>query len=229
MIKHPEHWNLIGRKFSTKLFINTLKEVLLEIPCNTLSYSGGIDSSLLLYTMFVLGKEIRTFTVTCHDKHPDIEYSMLGLKYLENRFGRKTKSSEWLVIKNAGNGDSLVSAFYNNLKIRGIKNIVAGDGIDEFMCGYYNHQKGNPDNQYYRYMWKLQAEQLEPLNSNSHDIEVYLPYLDSRMLSLYAGIPIKDKVNHQQRKRILLKIAKDILPNEIIGRKKYGFATEYKE
>ena len=64
MIKHPEHWNLIGRKFSTKLFINTLKEVLLEIPCNTLSYSGGIDSSLLLYTMFVLGKEIRTFTVT---------------------------------------------------------------------------------------------------------------------------------------------------------------------
>lgn len=224
MIKYPTYWNLIGRKYNETIFAKTLKDVLNDIPCNNLSYSGGIDSSLLLYFMLELGRKVKTFTIACNENHPDIDYSILGLRYFRDRFNVKV-DSEHIVLNNAGTGDSLVSAFYKNLAIRKVTSIITGDGIDEFTCGYYKHQENVKEQQYYDILQRLQAEQLEPLNTNSHKVEVYIPYLDSRMLALYAGIPIAEKVDSQHRKKIILSLATDKVPKEIIERKKYGFCT----
>jgi len=225
MIKYPQYWNLIGLKYNKAIFIETLKSVLADIPCENLSYSGGLDSSLLLYFMLELRKEVKTFTVACHEDHPDIKYSMLCINQLKNKF-HKQIDSDWIILKNTGIGDDLVSAFYKNLyTTKGVRSIIAGDGIDEFMCGYYKHQGNNKEKVYYNLMWKLQKEQLLPLDKNSHEVEIYLPYLDNRMLSLYAGIPLTAQIDSRNRKKILLSLAKGKLPKEIIERRKYGFCT----
>lgn len=223
MIIYPNEWQVVGQPINIRQIEDTLRLVLSEIDCECLSFSGGIDSSLLLYYMLEQGKKVRTFTIACDENHPDIKYSRLVISAFESKFGVQINGN-WRVVKTGVLGDDLVRVFYNGLH-QWADSIITGDGVDEFMAGYYAHQEPPSEEVYYDYLRRLREEHLVPLNNNSGGIKVYLPYIDKRLIYLMAQIPLEEKVDLYGRKKLVVELAQDKLPHEVIERKKYGFCT----
>jgi len=224
MIKYPQNWNQIGQKVTLNQLDFTMLQIITDLDCDCLSLSGGIDSSLLLYYMVrIFGKNVKCYTFAKNQDHPDYIFANLVARIFgvdciinvpDGCLKRRTGDFQ---------GDEIIRNFYNTLANNGIKRIIAGDGIDEFMGGYYAHMGKPTEETYYDYLRKLQEEQLEPLNRNSAEVEVLLPYLDKRIIYLLAQIPLSEKVDTQNRKKVILKLAKGRIPNEILERRKYGF------
>lgn len=224
MIKYPSNWQSIGQAIDVNQIEDTLQLILSEIDCDCLSFSGGIDSSLLLYYMLEQGREVKTFTIACSESHPDIKYAKIVLAAFERKFGKRIESN-WQIIKTGVLGDALVKSYYQGLS-QWTDNIIAGDGIDEFMAGYYKHQELSNEAIYYDYLRRLQIDQLIPLNENSGKVQVYLPYLDKRLIYLMSQIPLWEKVDTCNRKKLMVKLAQGKLPQKVIDRRKYGFCTK---
>lgn len=218
MIVYPKEWRTVGKKITLKQIEDEILIILSEINCNCLSLSGGIDSALLLYFMTkIFGKKIRCFTIACSKDHPDYIFSNLIGRYF------KVDNEIYIPYLKPELGDDIVKIFYENLDRKGIKKIIAGDGVDEFNCGYYDHLHNPSEETYYDFIWRLQKEQLEPLNKTSGNVAVFLPYIDKRLILLFSQIPIFEKVDNLNRKKILIQLAKGRLPDKVIYRQKYGF------
>jgi len=61
------------------------------------------------------------------------------------------------------------------------------------------------------------------LMSMAHALEVRVPFLDHRVVEFVSSLPSDLKVKGNKRKIILKEVAKDLLPADIIHRKKHGF------
>lgn len=227
MIVHPSDYIDVGQPIKLRKIEDTILQVLSEIKCNYISFSGGLDSSLMLYYMLQVYPEVHAITMGCSEIHPDVKYSKFVVSKFSNVFHDiyipssldllESKKPYWEF-----DGDRAVSLFYGYVK-HYTNSIIACDGIDEFMCGYYAHQEQPCEATYYKYLRELSGKHLDPLHRNSENVEVYLPYLDSRLLLLYSQIPVEDKVDKAYRKKLLVKMAKGKIPAEVINRRKYGF------
>ena len=226
MIAYPYDWKKVGQQIQLKEIEETIIEIVDDIACNCLAFSGGIDSSLLLYFMSKMFNEVKVFTIGLNDTHPDVIYAKNMVKMFSNvkhYIYIPTKKAISLASReNDFKGDNAVRLLYEHA-YRYTDRIVTGDGIDEFVCGYYDHQNNPSEDTYFKYMYKLQVEQLIPLNRNSGKIKVYLPYIDNRLILLLSQIPLKDKIDLNCRKKIMVKLAKNKIPDEIISRWKFGF------
>ena len=232
MIIYPKNWKEIGQPIKIDEIEDTILQILSEIDCNCLSFSGGLDSSLMLYFMLKIHKQVETFTMGISELHPDVKYSKWVTEEWGNTIHRiyipsKEEMENTKKSFEEFEGDNAVRLFYKFL--RGYTdNIIACDGIDEFMCGYYEHQDKPCEDTYYAYLRQLQNKNLIPLDKNSNQIKIYLPYLDNRLLLLFSQIPISEKVDKECRKKWMVEIAKTKIPNEIITRRKYGFCDVLK-
>ena len=224
MIIHPKNWQSVGQPVSMADLDTTLRVILSEIDCDCLSFSGGLDSSLLLYHLLDMGRSVRTFTMTCDANHPDMLYAKASIHTFKEQFGGRV-ISRWSVVPEVY-GDDLVRAFYDDIA-QWTDSIITGDGVDEFMCGYYAHQADPREEVYYTNLRLLQERHLAPLDENSGSTRVYLPYMDKRFIHLMAQIPLEAKVDLYSRKKVLVELARNKLSQEIIERKKYGFGTQY--
>ena len=227
MIVHPRNWETVGQPIDTHEIERTLLEILYGIDCNCLSLSGGIDSSLLLYFMKQVHTDrVRLFTIGSADDHPDVHCARLVAAHFENveHHVYIPTSDEVEAEQQEGDvpGDAAVRLFYEFVS-QYTENIVAGDGIDEFMGGYYAHMNSPTDAVYLDYLRRLRDQQLRPLNRNSGAVQVFLPYIDKRLVLLMAQIPLAEKVDQSNRKMVLCQIAQGKLPAEVIERRKYGF------
>jgi asparagine synthase (glutamine-hydrolysing) len=235
VIVYPENWNEIGQEIQIVHIEEILLNILSDINCNCLSYSGGIDSTIMLYLMLKIHDEVRAFTIGVSENHPDIEISKLVTERFTNVCHQIFIPSKEEIENEVRDdfkfeGDDAVSLFYKKLVQYDIDKIIACDGIDEFMCGYYAHVNSPEEKTYYTYIRRLQHEQLIPLNKNSGDVKVYLPYIDSKLIYLYSQIPIEDKTRNQDRKSMMVRLAKKLnIPKEVINRRKYGFCDALKE
>jgi len=230
MIVYPEAWEHIGQKIHLNEIVYLILRILSDIPCNCLALSGGMDSSLLLYFMLQVHKKITAFTIGLADEHPDVKYAeMIADKYpcvmhkiyipRPDKIKREKQPNESL-------GDTAVRLFYGFVSGH-TDGIIAGDGIDEFMCGYYSHEENPSERTYYNHIRQLKKKHLIPLDRNSGKVEVYLPFLDSRLISLLSQIPIIEKVDFNHRKKLMVDMAKGRIPDEIITRRKYGFCDAF--
>ncbi len=234
MIVYPKDWMQVGQSIKLKDIEDTILKILKEIDCCSISFSGGLDSSLMLYYMSKVYDRVYAFTMGSSESHPDIEYSRLVVDGFTNVIHRIYIPSG-KEIENAKRypedleGDLAVRLFYDFVG-KHTDRIIACDGIDEFMCGYYGHQNQGSyrEDTYYDYLSQLRAEHLITLDWSSKQILVYLLYLDSRLLLLFAQIPISEKVDGDFRKKIMLKLAKGKIPDEVINRRKYGFCDVLK-
>lgn len=224
-IVFPKNWATLGKPVSSAKIGKRLRVILKNIPCNNLAYSGGIDSSLLLFYLLANGKKVNTFTITSDQNHPDNEYSIKGIEYYTKIFGKECINGHWFTRPKSGVGDDLVKVFYQILPAW-CNGIIAGDGIDEYMGGYYKHQEIATEDCYFKILRSLHNENLKPLNENSGSIKVYLPYLDEKLVSLFSQIPLSEKVSNSGRKLLIVDLAKGKIPEDIINRRKYGFATK---
>jgi len=226
MIVHPEDWSTVGQPIEIQNIEETILHVLAKIGCTNLSFSGGLDSSLMLYFMTRIFHKVSAFTIGFPETHPDVKYSRLIAKTLGNIklkvYIPKTHEIAMEEKKKSG-PDVAVRLFYKFLTEQQVSGIIACDGVDEFMCGYYDHQQRPDEKTYLSYLRRLQDEHLKPLDENSRRIKVYLPYLNKAVLRLLIQIPLGDKVDSRHRKKIMIQMAEGKIPQAVIKRWKYGF------
>ena len=231
MIVFPKDWNKVGRRIGIKGIGARLRMIVRGISCNALSFSGGLDSSLLLYYMCSVREPValryspvpvRVFTAARLKVHPDITFAKKVVSYFRKEF--KGIDIKHYIFYVPSEQDKGIELFYEYIA-QHTDEIITGDGVDEFMCGYYEHQQGRlqKEKTYYSILHRLQKDHLVPLNKVSGDVRVYLPYLDEELISLYGQVPLMDKVDLGDRKKVMIELAKGKIPDEAITRRKYGF------
>lgn len=80
---------------------------------------------------------------------------------------------------------------------------------------------------WYTYLQELLTKQ--DRMSMSASIESRVPFLDNEVINFANSLPIDSKLNDKVGKDILRKAAEDILPKEVINRKKIGFTVPLDE
>ena len=231
MIVYPENWEKIGTPITAADVGERLIEVLKEMDCNCLSFSGGVDSSLLLYHMCQIFDKVKVFTMGSSKAHPDVVFAKSVIEHYGKRFDARIW--HWIYCPAKGDleesispnnylTDAMVRAFYEFVAQHTDK-IIAGDVIDEYTCGYYAHMTNPTEEVYYDHIRRLQKNHLIPLNENSGGVKVYLPYADEKIIAMLSQIPLKDKVDFRNRKKITIEMARGKVPDEVILRRKYGF------
>lgn len=235
MIVYPTGWRRVGWRVSTEKIAGQILRTLEGIQCNCLSLSGGIDSSLLLYFMLKIHPEVKVFTIGLSEDHPDIKYSEMIVDKFASVYSEMITHKMYIPfpdkikkeqLPGKSLGDTAVRMFYEFVG-QHTDGIIAGDGIDEFMAGYYPHQKSPNEKTYYDLIRRLTEDHLIPLDGNSGKVKVYLPFLDSRLISMLSQVPLSEKVDPHHRKKLMVEMAKGRLPEEIITRRKYGFCDAF--
>lgn len=227
MIVHPVGWPRAGQPVRISDIENTLYSVLSELDVQCLSLSGGLDSSLMLHYMEQLyGDSVRTFTIALNKRHPDYVWARKMAGWFGVDWSAYIRPDG--VERKVGDlaGDEIVRSFYGWLEGLGVERIIACDGIDEFMCGYYTHQKSPTEETYYKFLGEMVENHLKPLHKNSGNVHVYLPFIDKRMVALYGQIPLQKK--YKSRKAVVMELARQHLPMGVLRRRKYGFCDAMK-
>lgn len=232
MIVYPSYWKSVGQPVTTEQIEKQLEAVLKGMDCNHISFSGGIDSTLLLHHLSKIHDKVYAFVMGTDTNHPDVQAAKEIVKQYPNVILRvyiptkeeigseRAKGEEYA-------GDASVRLFYKYVS-KYTNRIIAGDGIDEFMGGYYAHQNNLDEETYYDFLRKLQSEQLVPLNKNSGKVKVLLPYIDKRLVLMFSQIPLHEKVDREMRKKLMMSMVKGKMPGYLIERRKRGFCDSLK-
>jgi len=234
MIVFPDNWQQDYSEFigiDPILYainlLDMMRITIEEIKVPHLAYSGGIDSTIVLclLTEFFGQNKVHTYTISSRKGHPDIEYAKSGSKLY------RSIHHEFIVTPSFSkedkfDGDNAVRQLFENVK-KYTDKIICCDGLDEFMCGYYDHLEGSIEIYKY-YLSRLFSDHLDPLNKLSKNIKVFLPYLDPYMINIMTNIELYYKVDNNNRKKIVTLMAKELnIPDYIINRNKYGFCDAF--
>lgn len=211
--------------------------------CTTLS--GGLDSSFCLAKireMVGMGVEIHTFTTGGSEKYPDVQFARKVSQCFgtihhelipskeEVRKAKKKLRSQWKD-EPQGSGNVAVFLTYQNIAQHGFKCVIAHDGIDELLGGYWEHRKHKNEQikaDVFQDFWRrLEKEHLLLLERKAHHfgIQVALPYLQKEVVEYIAKIPLDSRTRLRESKIPLRTIAKKYLPKEVIKRNKKGFCS----
>ena len=220
----------IGAETCAKELLVILKEIVRGSSVFNLSLSGGIDSTLLLSIMrevFDKNKRIRTYTISCRRNHPDVIFSRIVAQRYSSSHVEMIYKPEPLVGHDEI-GDNAVRQLYDRVR-HFSDECIAGDGIDELLCGYYDHVSTDSiEDTYLGHISRLVSDHLDPLNRNSGSVGVWLPYLDGRVVNHLSDVSFKDRLEGNLRKAIMVKMATIMgIPEEIMYRNKYGFCDAF--
>lgn len=205
--------------------------------------SGGVDSSLLL--SFVLRHQnVPVFTVATDISHPDLEAAQ--------RLAKEYKLKHYVIMPTKDDLDEAYTAMKGRKKIfpgdagvyialkwakeNEIDTILASDGIDEQVGGYWWHAN-NSDRfasreEAFQYFWgATYDEQIAPMLESSNDIgvEIKFPFLDRNVVSVINRIPLDKRVEEGNPKSWWKNFAREYIPGWIIDRKKIGFVSALDE
>jgi asparagine synthetase B (glutamine-hydrolysing) len=236
MIVYPNDWRKdYGTLLPDKVIdvnipriVDLLLQVVTEVHVRHLAYSGGIDSTIMLRLMSIIhgGGNVSTYTISSRTSHPDVIFARLGSSFY------RSKHHEFIVkpIDDFNLGNDAVRQLFKNVSDH-TDDMITCDGIDEFMCGYYAHMDSyNLLETYKLFLDQLLPNHLLPLNINSRTIKVYIPYLNEDVIEIFRNIPLEDKVDKWNRKKVVVDIARYLeIPEEIIERNKYGFCDAFLE
>jgi asparagine synthase (glutamine-hydrolysing) len=127
-----------------------------DVPIG-LSLSGGVDSTISLYEMNRISKDIQTFTVVLDPKNPDAIFSrkaaeLFGSTHHEVEIGNEELPE--LIYHVLSNqplpfGDSSIVPAYALAKYakQFVKVLISGDGADEVLSGYEYYRKYGNESQ----------------------------------------------------------------------------------
>jgi len=208
--------------------------------------SGGLDSTLALALLRkeFPSAEIITFSMGGTENHPDITHARLAAKKFDTKHHEFIPTSDEILeslteyrsklpkinLENAcKTGDTDVYLLYKYISKFNPQLLLAHDGIDELMGGYWNHRKDMSQTERemnYKYFWnRLIPDNLMPLTAtaNNFGIDLLFPYLDERIVKTISNIPLLNRSSIEVSKEPLRTIAQTLgVPKEILTRSKRG-------
>ena len=212
-----------------------------------LTWSGGLDStvSLVLLKKYFPSFDIHAFTIGESEDHPDLVATkamrdQVGLRHHHIIIPTQEEKEEMrtrLIDKNrnVGNGDIAVALVYKHMAEMGARTVLAHDGIDELLGGYWDHRKSSDPQEKlsaFELYWKqLRENHLEPLNRTAvmFRINPEFPYLDQRVVEYITLLPLDARTDRSESKKPLRAIARMIgVPELAITRPKIGFCDALK-
>lgn len=254
IVKESKEWGLEELENTLKESIKGAGEQALKenggIIYTTLS--GGVDSSLctaLLREVLPVETKIVTFSMGGRN-HPDLHYASIIAKKLKTEHYEFTPTMEQInqargefaefgEIKARGEnfqpGDIDVFLLYKLIREKlsdekksSSSSVIAHDGIDELMGGYWAHRgvKTYQEklNAFTRFWEDLPKKHLENISRSAAlmNIKIIWPYLDQSVIEYISHIPLDERTSKLESKIPLRSIARKYLPQEIIERRKRG-------
>jgi len=228
MIVYPEDWDYIYHIPTLDEIEGVLFSAVKDTKCCNLCLSDGVDSSLTLHFMSQIYDNIKCFTIAHTENHPDVFYSrMMTEKYGIDHFVYIPSDNDIKLAtkQNDLDGDVAVRLLFKFISNE-VESAIVTDCIDELDCGYYVHQSNPDDNTFRRIIKELEDNHLRPLDINSGNVRVYVPYATKDVVNTFLRIPVVDKTIG--RKFHIRAIANKYIPLEIIDRWKYGFCDAFR-
>lgn len=211
---------------------NILKMIYDNIPTSqplAISFSGGIDSSILAILAKMKNNKIKLYTLALDEKAEDLKYSRrfaqdIGLELEEVKGEIKDIFYKWIKITDRVKAEVMAGV---ELIVRATKEeiILFGSGSEEIFAGYDRHFKALDLKATLKEEFKELAnkeikyikELCESLNKKAI-FPFYNNELFEYVINNYSSEQIiKDK---ERKKAILREAAKEILPDYIINRPK---------
>lgn len=200
-----------------------------------LSLSGGVDSTLLLYKLLVLGFPVTAHTMVGGKKHLDLTYAEDVVEDTSEDIRHEVHiikpCPEDIEESNRVTGQTTHrpdNYFYLMRAVAKHTNkLVSGDVIDELLGGYYNHL--GPDVEAFPYyLDMLIPRHLKPLDqcSTAMGVQVFLPYASEEVMACCRVFRFDELVDENQRKRPMYKMARKAgISVGILDRRKLGLVS----
>src|SRR5690349_19072230 len=197
-----------------------------------ISFSGGVDSSLLAKIAEDLDYDIILLTVGFEDSH-DVNFAkdiakIMGLKHEIEIISAKTfpdvARKIWSTIKvdNISWNENCIAFYYVSrlAKLHNIGKVMSANGLDELFCGYNSYRvsvskgenavmdmmKSKLDNE-------IKMMQTINLVTSELDIQLMQPFLDEKFIDFSKQVPLHEKIidkDDLMRKHIIRKLATSI-------------------
>lgn len=251
---YPEQITIIQDRMKenicNRLITSVKKRLLSDRPIGAL-LSGGLDSSLIVGILVkILGiQNLKTFSIGLTENSTDLVNSRLVADYLKTDHTEIIISPQEaldaidLVIKTietydittirASTMQYLLAKYISTNS--DIKVIFNGDGADEVQCGYLYYHYANNNSEALEDNKRLLNEisfydvlRVDKCISN-FGLEARVPYLDTEFVDYYLSLPIAEKLPLGRIEKKLIRdsfneLYPDILPNEVLYRKKEAFS-----
>ncbi|MEL4898123.1 asparagine synthase B [Crocosphaera sp. Alani8] len=220
---------------------SVVKRLMSDVPLGAF-LSGGLDSSIIAAVAKKHKSELHTFSVGIAGSK-DINAARLVSEYLGTIHHEYIITPEEAIAKlpeiiyylESFDQDLVRSGipcyFTSRLASEYVKVILTGEGADELFAGY-TYYKDIPDDNILHTELRRSVNSLHNINlqrvdrlTMAHSIEGRVPFLDLKMIELGQKIPahLKLKGTPPVEKWILRKAFEDMLPEEIVWRKKEQF------
>lgn len=215
-----------------------MSELLGRISNPLLLLSGGVDSAVLARIMMqIVDDDVTCLTIGESRGHSDMvaaeqlyqHMPFVHIKYVPQkadieRADKILESSRTKVCP----GDNGVFLILEKAASLGYTDVIAGDGIDEQVGGYWWHVNSNePLDEVFACFWNdLDSEHLEPMarSADLAGVTVHWPYMDERVIEYISRIPLEKRVEYGIQKHWWKEFAKSIgIPYHIADRPKQGF------
>jgi len=202
-----------------------------------ISFSGGVDSSLLAKITKDLGYDAMLLTMGFEDSH-DVEFSksmakMLGIRHEIELISEQTfpevakKISEIINVDNLSWNENCIAFYYvaKLAKKHNIAQVMTANGIDELFCGYNSYRDFIPEGK--EAVIGLMKEKLgneirmmKAVNqvTSEFGVRIVQPFLSEKFIEFAKTVPLEHKIKDKDdlmRKHIVRKLALSIgVPDE---------------
>ncbi len=189
--------------------------------------SGGVDSAILLRILLNIYGDQQALTIGRSMDHPDVIASVRLVEEWGCHSDHRVIIPELPDGFESGNGDAGVLMA---LECVGVRDVIAGDGIDEQVGGYWWHGKSFHDGDmlpvFERFWDGLDDGHLIPMakSATAAGKVVHWPYMDESIIDYISRIPLEERVKNGIPKYWWKEFAKYLgVPVDIADRPKQGF------
>ena len=202
-----------------------------------ISFSGGVDNSLLTKIAKDLGYDVVLLTMGFEDSH-DVEFSKtiaktLGIQHEIELISEKTfsdvarKISDMINVDNLSWNENCIAFYYvaKLAKKHNISKVITANGIDELFCGYNSYRDFIPEGE--DAVVGLMKEKLDneirmmrAVNqvTSEFGVQIVQPFLSEKFIEFAKTVPLEQKIKDKDdlmRKHIVRKLALSIgVPEE---------------
>jgi len=198
--------------------------------------SGGIDSSTLVgYMSQLSNSSTKTFSVGFPvEKFNEISFARIASNHFQTdhyEYTMEKLSTDlleklvWHHDEPLGDSSCLPMYFVSRLARQHVTVALSGEGADEIFAGYH-HYPLEKMGQYYDLLPNSIKNAVYALSKNiltTESLEARSPFLDHKLIEFVAQIPPGFKLRGKVSKYILKETVKDLVPSEIVFRRKHGF------